>query len=188
VKWVVLPIMAGAVLLTGAITAWVPQMTGSGIELVRWAYCGVIVYVSARLIAAGCAFLRRGSVSTRGSQLLLEILGWAVAGICTGLLIGVGAHLCLKLAQAGSLAPDYDKMIDLIRRAQDPDYDLAKIIAVCGPPWIISSFLLGEVVYVGVTSRLSSGERDREWLGRASGWFGIFAVAYLVFSSLVLFG
>lgn len=192
VKWVALPVMAGAVLLTGAITAWVPQMTGSGIELVRWAYCGVIVYVLARLIAAGCAFLYRGSVSTPGSQLLLEILGWAVAGICTGLLVGVGAHLCLKLAQASSLAPDYDKMIELIKGAikheRDIDYDVAKIIAVCGPVWIISSFLLGEVVYVGATSRLPCGERDREWLGRASGWCGIFAVSYLVFSWLVLFG
>lgn len=188
VKWVVLPVTAGAVLLSGAITAWLPQMTGSGIELVRWAYCGMIVYVSARLIAAGGLFLHHGRSSTPGSQLLLEILGWAVAGICTGLLIGVGAHLCLKLAQAGALAPDYDKMIDLMKSARDLDYDLAKKIAVCGPPWIISGFLLGEVVYVGVTSRLPGGERDREWLGRAGGWFGIFAVAYLVFSWLVLFG
>ena len=188
VKWVVLPVAVGAVLLTGAITAWLPQMRGSGIELVRWAYCGMMIYVSARLIAAICAFLRPSRAAKPGSQLLLEIVGWAVAGMCTGLLVGVGAHYCLSLAKPDVLASNYDTIIKLMKEFRDFDYGLAKIIAVCGPPWIISSFLLGEVVYVGVTSRLLCGERDREWLGRAGGWFGIFAVAYLVFSWLVLFG
>jgi hypothetical protein len=59
---------------------------------------------------------------------------------------------------------------------------------VFGPTWIIFCFLVGEAVYVGVTSRLPYGERDREWLARAGGWFGIFLVAYLVFSWIVLFG
>jgi hypothetical protein len=67
-------------------------------------------------------------------------------------------------------------------------YELATYLAVYGPPWIVTCFLCGEAIYVGVTSRLPYGERDREWLGRAGGWFGIFVVGYFVFSWLVLFG
>ncbi len=55
VRWVVVPVMAGAILLTGAIAAWLPQMSGSATELLRWVYFGMLVYVLARLIAAICA-------------------------------------------------------------------------------------------------------------------------------------
>ena len=88
VKWVVVPVFAGAIILTAAIASWLPQLTGSPFELARWAYLGAIVYVLARLIAAVWAFPRRDQVPAFHKWVFpFELLGWAVAGLCTGLLI-----------------------------------------------------------------------------------------------------
>src|SRR5262249_26452037 len=172
VKWVAVPILAGSILLAASIAAWIPQMNGSAVELFRWVYFGMLVYVLARLAAAIWSLLHRDDVPPSHQLVFpLELLGWAVAGMCTGLLIGIGAQLCRTLAEPGV-----------------QDYELAKNLAIYGPPWIITSFLVGEAIYVGVTSRLPYGERDREWLGRAAGWFGIFGGAYLGFFWLVLSG
>jgi Patatin-like phospholipase len=130
VKWVVLPVTAGAILMSGAIAAWLPQMTGSKTELVRWAYCGLLVYVMARLIAFVRALLGRARSSTPELPTLqislfpLEILGWAVAGMCTGLLVGIGAYLCRDLAKPVILGPDYDwaKFFAALTKAGDSDY------------------------------------------------------------------
>jgi hypothetical protein len=162
VKCVVVPVMVGAVLLTAAIASWANQMHGSWPELGCWVFFGAIVYGMARLIAAVCAFAvwafaRRNADRWRQKIgfFLLEFLGWLVAGMFTGLLIGLGAQHCA----ARWPAPLTDAAA----------YEIAKALAVFGPPAIVSCFLVGEAVYVGITSRLPSGERDREWLARAAG-------------------
>jgi hypothetical protein len=173
VKRVVFPVLVGAVLLAGAIASWADKMTGAWQEQLRWSLLGGMVYVLARLIAAARAYPRFRDARYKWA-FPLEIVGWAVAGMCTGLLVVLGAELCARLVAPSVAAVSKD--------------DLAKYLAVFGPTWIVCCFLFGEAIYAGVTSGLPYGERDREWLARASGWFGIFTVPYLVFSSLVLFG
>jgi hypothetical protein len=175
-KRVVFPVLAGAVLLAAAIASWADKMTGSSSERVRWMLLGGMVYVLARLIAAACAYSRFRKAPHKWA-FPLELIGWAVAGMCTGLLVVLGAELCRSF-----VIPNGDLSTVISKD------DLAKYLAIFGPPWITGCFLFGEVIYTGVTSRLPYGERDREWLARAGGWFGIFAVPYLAFSGLVLFG
>lgn len=174
---VVLPVVAGAVLLSAAVGSWADQMSGTWTETLRWVILGGGVYVLARIIAALRAAARFRETPQKWA-LPLELIGWAVAGMCTGLLVAIGARLCRSL-----VVPAYAPLLAPITM-----HELARYIAVFGPPWIVSCFLIGEVVYTGVTSRLPYGERDREWLARAGGWFGIVAAPYFVFSGLVLFG
>lgn len=178
VLWVVCPVMTGAVLLTGAIATWESRFNGTATELLRWIFFGAAVYVSARVIAAVCAIPRGSKVPAFHKGVFpLELVGWAVAGACTGLLVGIGAR------ELQAIAVPVSSIL-----GGGAKHDLANTLAAFGPPWIVSCFLVGEAVYVGITSRLPYSERDREWLGRAAGWFGIFVGAYLVFSCLVLFG
>lgn len=170
VRRVVCPVSLGAVLLSAAVGSWVGQMTGQWAELLRWVFFGAIVYVVARLIAAIWALPRRAKVPARYKLVFpLELIGWAFAGMCTGLLVGIGAQFCRALGWSPVTNPEH-----------------AKYLATFGPAWIVLCFLVGEAIYVGVTSRLPYGERDREWLARAGGWYGIFLAAYLVFSWIVL--
>jgi hypothetical protein len=181
---VVSPVTAGATILAAAVASyiWARDMDGTSAELWRWVFFGSIVYFTAGLVAAFRHL--RGMKDSRKALFPLELIAWAVAGACTGLLIGLGAQLCSRLALPYLVQPsDYLSLpTDKLR------YDLAKYLTVYGPPWILFCFLVGEAIYVGVTSRMPSGERDREWLARAAGWFGIVAVAHLAFFWLVLFG
>ncbi|HEU0157196.1 MAG TPA: patatin-like phospholipase family protein, partial [Stellaceae bacterium] len=178
VLWVVCPVMAGAILLTAAVATWESRFQGSASELLRWVFFGGAVYLTARVIAALCAIPRFASVPAFHKGVFpLELAGWAVAGMCTGLLVGVGAQILQHLMLPHGSSPG-----GLFK------HDLSTLLAAFGPPWIVSCFLVGEMVYVGIASRLPYGERDREWLARAAGWFGIVVVSYLVFSCLVLFG
>jgi hypothetical protein len=57
-----------------------------------------------------------------------------------------------------------------------------------GLPWVLMSFLVGEVLYAGFTSRMRFGDQDREWLGRAAGYFLSTSLVSLAFSAIVFFG
>src|SRR5262249_10517080 len=99
VRRVICPVSLGAVLLTAAVGSWVDKMTGERAELLRWVFFGTIVYVFARLIAAIRAIPRRARVPARYKLVFpLELIGWAFAGMCTGLLVGIGAQFCHGLA------------------------------------------------------------------------------------------
>jgi hypothetical protein len=211
VKWVVTPVFLGALLLTAAVSGWLENMNGSRVELLTWALLGALVYVSARLaaiavrlIAVQFAVLRHlghrhkwedlGLLTLRAMRramfqeertprgailLVLEVMAWAVAGLCTGVLIGASAQFLHGLAfPGGAMAEPTADLDDL----------WTEYIVVFGPPTVLVCFLIGEAVFVGVSSRLPSGERDREWLARAGGWFGVVAVTYLIVSWLVVFG
>jgi hypothetical protein len=108
-----------------------------------------------------------------------ELLCWAAAGLLTGALVGLGAWLCYNAALPS---------LGFLEHTPEHQRHAARILAVAGPPWILSSFLAGEVLYAGLASRLPYSEEDREWLARAAGWFGAIAVGYFAFAWLVLFG
>jgi len=165
------PVLAGVLLLTGATASWLPRLIRPTADLARWAFLGAAIYLSARIIAAIWAAPReRDTQRFDNWAFLLELIGWAAAGICTGALVGAGAQL-FKVWMADR---------EQIR--------LTQMFVVCGPPWILLSFLLGETIYVGATSRLPYSEQDGEWLARAAGWFGAVAVFYFVFAWIDLFG
>jgi hypothetical protein len=109
---------------------------------------------------------------------------WTVSGLVWGVLLGAGVYVY-------NLAPSDGHLLfnDLL------------LPVMFGVPWLLISQMVAEMIFVGLDShqgqdRLTSSQddsdADREWLGRAAGWYlvmalGWFAVTFLVFAgSLVL--
>lgn len=109
---------------------------------------------------------------------------WALSGAIWGVLLGTGVY-------AYGLAPTDGRLLfnDLL------------LPVMFGVPWLLISQMIAEMIFVGLdshqgrdsrTSSQDDSDSDREWLGRAAGWYlvmalGWFAVTFLVFAgSLVL--
>jgi MFS family permease len=63
-------------------------------------------------------------------------------------------------------------------------------VAVFGVPWFLMAFLAGQILFAGLTSYLfkHAGDRNREWLARASGWYGAIAVGWIALFGVALYG
>jgi predicted acylesterase/phospholipase RssA len=112
---------------------------------------------------------------------------WTVSGLLYGALLGTGAYVY-------NLAPTDGNLLfnDLL------------LPVMFGVPWVLVSQVLAEMIFVGLSSyqrqhdddedaaSQDDSDSDREWLGRAAGWYlvtalGWFVVTFLVFAgSLVL--
>jgi hypothetical protein len=55
-------------------------------------------------------------------------------------------------------------------------------------PWGILSGLVAEMIFVGITKDMPGSDSDREWLGRAAGWYLLVTLAWPVAMILVLVG
>ena len=62
------------------------------------------------------------------------------------------------------------------------------ILVAFAVPWALISQLFSEMIFVGLTSREKDSDSDREWLGRAAGWYLVSAVVWLGLMSLVFVG
>jgi hypothetical protein len=179
---VLLPMMAGTILLTADVVSWI----GHDNVLVRWVFLTGVIFVVARGFASLFMHARQPVQGAEAAAsepnwiavALLEFVGWAIAGACTGLLIGLGVSIIEMADSAGDYWADW----------ADPQPDIFRHVTIVGPPWVLLSFLIGDAVFVGVTSRSLYADQDREWLARSAGWFGAIALAYLVFFWVVLEG
>jgi hypothetical protein len=55
------------------------------------------------------------------------------------------------------------------------------------PPLLLLIFLVAEVLYIGLASRMTSDE-DREWWGRSGGWVLVVGIGWMALRILVLYG
>lgn len=123
---------------------------------------GLAVYVLAWIVAL--PKLRADSFQ--------DWLLWAVSGAVYGALIATGLYLYFTFGAATG------------KVFQTPQMTLL----VCGVPWILGSQLVAEMIFVGLTSYEDRSDSDREWLGRAAGWYLAWSLAWFVLMSLVLLG
>jgi hypothetical protein len=125
---------------------------------------GLIIY------AGGWALgFKRGS---RRTDVLTDLLAWSISGAIYGVLILIGLYLYFRLPDEGPW-PFQPKEVLLI---------------AAGPPWMLVAKLVGEVIFTGLTSYEDGSDSDREWLGRASGWYLVAALAWLILICLVFVG
>lgn len=61
-------------------------------------------------------------------------------------------------------------------------------LVIFGVPWLLLSAMLAHTAYLLVASCSPWGDVEREWLGRASGWYLITALAWLIMAAIVLIG
>ena len=115
-----------------------------------------------------------GKVGEPMARNFVDFLAWSAAGALFGLLLAVGLKT-LWIATGGSTL---DNAVS--RRVI--------LMIVFGPPWLVLSHLIAEMLFVGVISFERTSDNDREWLARSAGWYGIVIVSWTVFFGLVLLG
>jgi len=93
---------------------------------------------------------------------------WAASGLVYGALLGLGAHLFTLLSP-------------YVHAAAGPHSVWVIIIPmVLGVPWVLTSQLLAEMIFVGLVSYEHNSDADREWLGRAAGWLAATAIIWML--------
>ena len=98
-------------------------------------------------------------------QWLLLLAAWMFAGAIAGCLVALGYSLIKYPAN------DTDR----------------KLIVIMGSGWVALAMFLAESIYLGLTSRSTNGDVDREWLARSSGWFVASTLGWAALAALVLF-
>jgi hypothetical protein len=102
-----------------------------------------------------------------------DFLAWAVSGLVYGALVGLGAYLF-------SLLEPYPVEPGKIR--------ILLLSIIFGVPWILTSQLAAENIFIGFVSYEGESDADREWLGRAAGWLAAGAIAWAAIAILVFAG
>jgi hypothetical protein len=125
-------------------------------------------WLSARLLARRSVHdALRAEVKGNGLSPALEFLWSAVSGAAAGLLIGIGA--------------------EIYRLNASSQWEW-EILATVGVAWVMSSILIADLLFTGLTSYARNGDLDREWSARACGYLGVAGLSWLIFSGTVLFG
>src|SRR5207253_7222202 len=108
-----------------------------------------------------------------------DLAAWNIAGAIFGALMAVGVYFARVAYDAPGLALD-DQLLS---------FGPSEILfLVCGVPWILGAQLLGEIIFVGLTSWEKGSDADREWLARAAGWFAAGALCWLIGMALAFLG
>ena len=127
-----------------------------------------------------------GRTETRGGVYWFrDFISWAAAGGVYGAIIGVGIHIIARSAETDATGHSW---VWLLIGNANVDYATAVFLLafIYGVPWIIMAQLIAEMIFVGLTSWQTFSDSDREWFGRSTGWFGVFAFAWFIATFLVL--
>jgi hypothetical protein len=140
--------------------------------LTQWMGLCAGAFVVFRIVSFIWVWIGTKAVPAPGlAKLIYELLAQAAAGAVVGIIIWSGLWLCLS---------HYGKQ----------EFSSLDQVVVFGVPWFLTAFLAGQVLLAGLTSHLipKSGDRDREWWARASGWYGAAALGWLFIAGVVIFG
>jgi hypothetical protein len=104
---------------------------------------------------------------------ILDLAMWAIAGAIYGALLAVGIYLYFFVVPSQGFWPFQPKEM---------------LLLTAGVPFAITAQLIAEMIFVGLTSFENGSDTDREWLGRAAGWFLVTALGWFVVMFLVIVG
>jgi hypothetical protein len=166
-RWDLLPatLAAGALIQLGASNSGLAVIDAHSI----WRVIAVAAGIGALVYALSWLLARRAQCELR------DLAVWTVSGLIYGALLGTGVFVYNQAPTDG-----FWMFGDLL------------LPVLFGVPWILLSQMTAEMVFVGLSSYQPGSDGDREWVGRAAGWYlvtaiGWFTVTFLVFAgSLVL--
>jgi hypothetical protein len=98
-----------------------------------------------------------------------DIAAWLVAGAVYGALVALGIYLYAKVYGPGLWKFSPSEVL----------------LIVFGLPWALTSQLLAEMIFVALSSYETDSDSDREWLGRAAGWYLLVLLAWPILMFLV---
>jgi hypothetical protein len=99
-----------------------------------------------------------------------DFVAWIVAGAVYGVLLAVAIYIHGETYGVGFWEFDTSEVVLLI----------------FGVPWVLFAQLIAEMIFVGLSSWEERSDSDREWLGRAAGWFLVTAFGWIVVMFLAL--
>ncbi len=130
---------------------------------IAWAAAlGACCYAVAWCIGCGCWAVAIPAVDRSDANVVRwkDLFAFAVAGSVAGLLVAAGLHARFRF-----------------------DLEPAELV-VLGPAWVLLSYALSDLVFVGLNSFARRGEQDREWLARYGGWLLATAATFAVICSI----
>jgi hypothetical protein len=98
-----------------------------------------------------------------------DIAAWLVAGAVYGALMAIAVYLYVKVVQDGLWKFSPGEVL----------------LIVFGVPWALTSQLIAEMIFVALSSYEKDSDSDREWLGRAAGWYLLVVLAWPILMFLV---
>jgi len=139
--------------------------------------CGLVAYALAWVAARKVA--RPSTEKVDG----LELVAWVLSGAAVGTMMA----LVLRLMEEhrGLMEADPAKVTQVIDAAEKAAAIPSVVLGLSGA---VGAYLIGDILYVGISSLGPRGEMDREWLARASGWLAAVAVVWAIFGALTLYG
>jgi hypothetical protein len=178
---------AGAFLQIGA--------SNSGLKLADHHSAGRIIVVTA--IVSAIIYAASWLLACAERREWRDFRFWTASGLVYGALLGVGLYVYAQAPHDGSFLFN-----DLLRPV------------MFGVPWVLLSQMVAEMIFVGLSSYQrkadpaatdpaadvmaksaaaeigthDDSESDREWLGRAGGWYIATAIGWLVVTFLVFAG
>jgi len=113
-------------------------------------------------------------------KLAADFVSWTIAGLVFGALVSLGVYFYFSSPA---------KVIWLFKEKEVLQLKAKEtLLLIFGVPWGVLSGLVAEMIFVGLTKDMPGSDSDREWLGRAAGWYLAIALAWPVAMILVLFG
>lgn len=185
-RWDLLPALLGAGFFTevGASNSGLALADhhSAGRIIIATALAGAVVYALGWLIA--CPDRRDHK----------DFWVWTASGLVYGTLLGIGAYVYNQAPHEGT-----------------PLFNDLLLPIMFGVPWVLLSQMIAEMIFVGLSSyqrradldpddgtkvqagaqdigRHDDSEGDREWLGRAGGWYLVTAIGWFVVTFLIFAG
>jgi hypothetical protein len=138
------------------------------------------------------AFLCQGVRARKATWRALRYwLPWVCAGAVAAALLWSGARFYVGITDQITLVPSHCT----VAAAQctpatmsDPIVlDAKTLLVVLGMPYFLFAALMGQLTFVLLDNFHPRGDFEREWLGRAGGWYIAAMLAWILGSSIVLF-
>jgi len=142
------------------------------LPLFSWSGGSLVSFgVAAGVAAYGLGWLLALPRSRGRANFGLDFLAWTAAGAVYGALLGLGVYVHRLIYGAGFW-----------------EFDTSEVaLLVFGVPWALTIQLVAETIFVALSSWEVESDADREWFGRAAGWFVVSALGWTIvmFLSLV---
>src|SRR5690348_7706982 len=122
---------------------------------------GLEAHMAAAMVPGALAYACAWLLARRWAIGWLDFAAWTLSGARYGACVAVAIHVYVIIPGQGI-----------------GDMQAYFMHLTFGVPWILLSQTLADMMFVGLSSYEPEAEADREWFGRAAGWFLVVAVAW----------